>query len=200
MAANPVPFLTPEEYLAIEREANERHGYRQGAMWSMAGGTEDHSTIASNTARGLGNRLSGRKCRVHAGNPRLWIESAGLYTYPDLMVIRGESIYSDNFKDCVTNPLTVIEVLSNSTEGYDRGEKFEMYRTLQPLQEYVLISQKKARVERFRRKANGRWELAEWAGLDSAMRLESLGCEIPLSEIYEQVEFGGNLHANLPVD
>lgn len=175
----------------MEREATERHEYCGGVIWAMAGGTEEHSTISSNTSRALGNRLLGRKCRVHSGNLRLWVEASGLYTYPDVMVICGETVYLDKHRDCVTNPVVILEALSKSTEAYDRGEKFEMYRTLASLQEYVLISQKKPRVERFRRQANGRWELTEWSGLEAVMRLEILDCEVPLAEIYEQMEFGG---------
>jgi Uma2 family endonuclease len=184
MAAQPRPRLTPEEYLQIERAAEERHEYFDGQMWAMAGGSPWQSLIIFNLGRELGNGLKGRGCRVMGQDVRTRVSYEGLYTYPDVVVVCGEMKFAEPGKDTIANPQLIIEVLSRSTEAYDRGFKFTQYRRIESLQEYVMVSQVEPRVELYRRRANGHWDFSEFAGLDATCLFESVDCSVPLSEIY----------------
>jgi Uma2 family endonuclease len=185
-----VNLLAPEEYLAIERKAEFKSEYYRGRMYLMAGGTSLHALIIGNVGSELVLALKkNRGCRVYSSNLRVLVYALGFYTYPDLSIGCGDAEYSDEERDTITNPVVIFEVLSESTEAYDRGEKFELYRGIQTLREYVLISQAKAYVERFVRQDDHSWKLYESSGMDSRLVLESLGCEIALSDIYDKVEF-----------
>jgi Uma2 family endonuclease len=189
MAAQPQP-LTPEQYLKIERAAQCKSEYYNGRMYAMAGASATHVLITGNLTGETRNALKGRGCLVFASDLRVRVSPAGLYTYPDLAVVCDQPKYADNDRDTLLNPIVIVEVLSPSTEGYDRGFKFAQYRRIESLQEYVLVSQTEPCVEVFRRQPGGNWLLAESAGLDAACRLESLDCGIALSEIYAGVTFG----------
>jgi len=181
------PYLSPEEYLARERESEIRHEYFRGEMFAMSGGTRPHSLIVGNLRAELRAALR-RRCEVHGGEMRIKVSSTGLYTYPDASVICGEPRLEDGRQDTLLNPIVVMEVLSPSTEAYDRGDKFGHYRKIETLREYVLVSQDRALVERFVRQGDA-WLLTEFDGLEASLRLDSIGCEIPLQSIYELVEF-----------
>ncbi len=189
MAAQSLPYLTPEQYLEIERKAETKSEYLRGTMYAMAGGTPSHSLIAANLLGEVRSSLKKTQCRVFNSDLRLRVSSTGLYTYPDAMILRGPPQFADNRNDIVTNPIAIFEVLSPSTEAYDRGGKFSHYRKLESLQEYILISQSEPRIERFRRLPDNRWILSESIGLEATIELESVPCRLALTEIYDKVEF-----------
>ncbi|HUQ93699.1 MAG TPA: Uma2 family endonuclease [Bryobacteraceae bacterium] len=191
MSAQPQTFLTPEEYLAIERDAAAKSQYWDGRMFAMAGGSHQHNRIQINLAAELRNVLKTSTCEPAGPDLRLWVSARGMYTYPDVMVLSRQPEYLDERRDTVSNPAVILEVLSRSTEAYDRGAKFAGYRTLPSLQEYVLVAQTEARVERFRRMSGDRWILTELTGIEGSLQLESVPCLIPMAEIYSRVEFSG---------
>lgn len=178
------------EYLSREREALEKHEYRDGEILMMAGGTGNHSLIVANTIRSIGNRLEGKPCHVYDSNLRIRIPKSILYTYPDVIVICGprETDANDANGETFTNPRLLVEVLSPSSEAYDRGEKFSRYRLLDSLAEYVLVSQDTHRVETYFRQPEGTWLLNPISGLQSMARLRSLDIELPLREVYAGIE------------
>jgi Uma2 family endonuclease len=187
MSAHFLHRLTPEQYLEVERAAEYKSEYYRGYLYAMAGGTYAHGLIIANLVRELGNALRGRDCAVTASDVRLLVPPGDYYTYPDLMVVCGERRFAGQQRDTLLNPVVIVEVLSDSTEAQDRGGKFARYRAIESLQEYVLVAQNEARVERFQRQPGGEWLLTEWTGLDSACQFDSLGCCIPLAEIYDKV-------------
>ena len=183
--AVPLPKLTPDEYLAIEREAEYKSEYFNGEIFAMAGGTGDHSNLAADLIVCIGRRLAGRRCRVYTSDLKVRSGPNDLYTYPDVTVVCGKPVYSDTHKDVLTNPRVIFEVLSDSTEARDRGFKFRQYKQIDSLEEYVLVSQTEPFVERYSRSEGGEWTgYGEAKGPDAILVLTSLGIEIPLSEIY----------------
>ena len=187
MSAQPIPGLTPEQYLEIERAAEFKSEYYCGTMYAMAGGTYVHNLIIARTIFLLSQKLEGGHCVVLTSDLRLRVSMEGLYTYPDITVVCGPPKFADDQIDTLLNPSVIVEVLSKSTEAHDRGFKFTQYRRLQSLQEYVLVSQTEMRVEKYLRRPAGKWELTDFAGPDAVCRLESLGCEIPVADIYRNV-------------
>lgn len=185
--AEPVrrPYVTAAEYLAFERAAEERHEYIDGEIVAMAGGTSEHSLIAANLVAELRAALRERPCRAYSSDLRVKIESSQSYTYPDVSVVCGPPRFEDAKRDVLLNPLAIFEVLSDSTEGYDRGEKFAHYRTVPSLADYVLVSQRSALVEHYHRQADGTW-LLRALGPGERLVLESLG-EVAVDEIYLKV-------------
>lgn len=182
-------YLSPEEYLQIERAAEFKSEYFAGEMFGMAGGSPAHALIGGNVLRNLGNQLQSGRCVPYNSDLRIEISTTGLYTYPDVSIICGPLQFSDLGDDIVTNPALIVEVLSDSTEAYDRGTKFDHYRTISTLREYVLVSQKQPLVEVFLRQTDGTWRLTPVRGLDAAVRLDSLECDLRLAEVYRHVEF-----------
>ena len=164
MSAHAQPRVSPEQYLEMERAAEFRSEYYDGRTYAMSGGTWGHAVITGNLARALGNALEKRPCSVTSSDMRLRVAPTGLYTYPDIMVICDEPKFVDARTDTVVNPRLVIEVLSPSTEGYDRGFKAAQYRTIEALQEYALVSQNEPRAELYRRQAGGGSGLAQRTG------------------------------------
>jgi Uma2 family endonuclease len=189
MSAHAQPRLTPEEYLEIERAADFKSEYYNGHMYAMSGGSYPHVRIIVNLTGDLHTALKKGSCQVISNDLRLRVSPGGLYTYPDVSVVCGELKFADGRKDTFANPALIIEVLSPSTEAYDRGFKSTQYRTIESIEEYALVSQNEPRVEIFRRQPAGGWLLTESAGLESACRFESLGCQIALADIYERVTF-----------
>ena len=190
MSAQPVARITPEQYLEAERKAEFKNEYFDGEVFAMSGGTFPHGTIIINLASEFHQALKGRSCTVTSNDVRLRVGSARLYTYPDISIVCGEPKFADDQKDTLLNPTMIVEVLSTSTEAHDRGLKFGQYRTIESLQEYVVVSQYEPRVEKFRRQSAGDWLMTECVGLSATCRFESVDCEIPLSEIYYNVTFG----------
>jgi Uma2 family endonuclease len=189
MATEPKTFLTPEEYLEHERKAEYKSEYYQGEMFAMAGASPRHADIITNIIGLYWQQLRGRPCRATANDVRLRIPATGLYTYPDVMVICGDRELADDQKDTVLNPTVIVEVLSDSTRDYDRGQKFEEYRTLSSLAEYLTVAQHTPHVERWRRQPDNGWLLTEFRDLTHTVELTSIGCVLPLSEIYDRITF-----------
>lgn len=189
MSANPVPRLTPEQYLEIERKAEFKSEYYGGEMYAMSGGTYPHGVIILNLGAELRAALKGRPCSTTSNDVRLRVSPGGLYTYPDVMVVCGDPRFADDQADTLLNPTLIVEVLSHSTEAHDRGLKFEQYRMIESLKEYVLVSQYRPKIEKFRRQASGEWVLSECTGLEAVCEFGSVECRIPLSEIYSNVKF-----------
>jgi Uma2 family endonuclease len=184
--------LTPEEYLAIERAAEYKSEYYNGEMFAMAGASPMHTRIVTSLVSSLDTLLMDRDCDVHSNDLRVRIREEGhflKYTYPDVLVVCGKAVYDEADSNTLTNPTVIIEVLSESTENYDRGRKFEHYRRLESLQEYILIAQNRCLIEHYQRRSDGGWVLHELIDFDQTLRLQSIDCAIPLRRIYRRVEF-----------
>jgi Uma2 family endonuclease len=192
MSAQPQPRLTPDQYLEAERGAEFRSEYYNGHIYAMSGGSYQHFQIIGNIAGELHAALKKRSCSVGASDLRLRVSPDGLYTYPDVVVICGDPRFADDRRDTLLNPTLILEVLSPSTEAYDRGFKSAQYRTLESLEEYVLVSQAEPRVEVFRRQPGGHWLLSEAIGLQAVCRFESLDCAVPLADVYDKVTFSAD--------
>jgi Uma2 family endonuclease len=187
--ATPVRRLTEAEYLQIERAADVKSSFYGGEMFAMSGGTRWHSLIAANLIGELRHALKGGSCRVYDSNMRVKIESSGLYTYPDVVVSCGSPRFVDAEMDTLLNPTLAVEVLSESTEAYDRGLKAESYRQIPSLREYLLVRQTGPHVEQYIRQQNDAWLLQDVFGLESCLNLASLNVSIPFGEIFANVEF-----------
>jgi len=182
------PRLSEAEYLEIERAADFKSEFFDGEMFAMAGGTPQHSLIATNLAREFGNVLRNHACVPYNSDLRIKIEASVLFTYPDLSVVCGPLQFASGTTDTIVNPSVVVEVLSDSTEAYDRGKKFELYRQIPTLKEYLLVSQKEPRVEQFIRQADGAWLLRDVHGKD-VLEVPPLGVSVSLAEIFARVDF-----------
>ncbi len=182
-------FYTPEQYLELEEKSELKHEYRNGEIVTMSGGTTDHNEIASNLCTYLKLALKGKKYRVFIADVRLWIPNFNLYTYPDLMVVEGEPIYHGQGKRTITNPKIIVEVLSKSTQDYDRGTKFNYYRSIPSFQEYLLIDQYSYSIEKFAKNSANQWVLTDYQGENTKLCLDSLNFEFNLLDIYENVDF-----------
>lgn len=192
MSAVPLPFISQAEYLEQERSAPTKSEYFRGDVFLMAGGSESPSLIAGNLVTALNNALGDRPCRVYTSDQRLK-SPTGLFTYPDASVVCGDREYLDDRRDTLLNPLVVVEVLSPSTEGYDRGKKFEHYRTIPSLREYILVAQDAPTIERFfRENATGNWTLSEHHGLDDVVHITALNCPLALKDVFRKVDFPPN--------
>ncbi len=189
MATTVANFVTPEEYLERERQAETKSEYLNGKIFAMSGGSADHSLIAVNLAAEFRQALRSGNCRSFSSDLRLRVNSSGLYTYPDVMVICGKPEFADDRRDTVTNPIVIAEVLSASTQDYDRGHKFQLYRALPSLAEYLTISQDEVHVEQYTRQPSGQWLLSETNDPGATIHLPSLHIDLPLSGIYEKVDF-----------
>jgi len=189
IAAQPAKRFTQREYLELERHAEFKSEFFQGEMFAMSGGTPLHSQIATNLAAEFRNRLKGRRCIPYNSDLRLKVETTGLLTYPDLSVVCGPVQFAAGTDDTVVNPTVIVEVLSDSTEAYDRGKKFENYRLMPSLREYLLVSQKEPRIDQFIRQENEQWLLREAAGLEAMLALPALEIKISLAEVFAGVEF-----------
>ncbi|HWN42331.1 MAG TPA: Uma2 family endonuclease [Thermoanaerobaculia bacterium] len=187
MATEPKPRFTPEEYLARERQAESRNEYLHGEIFAMTGASRRHNRIVLNTAISLDSQLRGKGCEVFASEMRVRVPAMDLYTYPDLAVACGEPRFEDGEVDTLLNPVLIVEVLSKSTESYDRGIKFSYYRALPSLAEYLLLSQDRAHAEHFVREASDRWVLTETDDPAKTLELPSVGCTLALSDVYDRV-------------
>ena len=187
--AKPIHRLTEVEYLDLERSLESRNEFFDGEVFAMSGGTPLHSQITANLIQVIGRRLSGGRCVVYTSDLRLKIQATGLFTYPDLSVVFGPIQFAAGTDDTVVNPTVIVEVLSDSTEAYERGTKFENYRRMPSLREYLLVGQKGPRIEQFVRQENEQWLLREAAGFDATLALPSLEIKISLAEVFAGVEF-----------
>jgi Uma2 family endonuclease len=181
-------YYSPAEYLALEETSEFRSEYIDGQIFPMAGGTPEHNQIALNIAGYLDVTLS-ETCHIFINDMRLWIPQTRTHTYPDVMVVVGGLQMLDDRKDTITNPNLIIEVLSESTKDYDRGEKFRFYRSIPSFQEYLLVDQASCHVEHFAKNHQGKWVLSDYDDPTATIPLESIVCELPLSTIYRKIIF-----------
>ncbi|MEO8496585.1 MAG: Uma2 family endonuclease [Planctomycetota bacterium] len=181
-------FISPQEYLTIERASEIRHEYYNGEMFAMSGATRAHNLIASNISASFREQFADRECEVYQSDMRVKVDRKGLYTYPDV-VTAYDPKFEDEVFDTLINPRVIVEVLSKSTEGYDRGTRFEMYRRLPSLQDYVLVSQDKMYVEHFQRQPDGRWILEEFDSPERTLAFETSNCVLTVADIYTKVSF-----------
>ena len=186
--AQNVARLTEAEYLQLDREAEVKSEFFDGEMFAMAGGTHAHSLIAANLIRRLGNRLDGKGCVVYTADLRVKVEATGLLTYPDVSVVCGTQRFLDEKEDTLLNPTLVIEVISESTEAYDRGKKFEHFRQITSCSEILLVSQREPRIDQYVRQ-QADWRLKEAVGMQAELELPSVGIVLPLAEVFANVEF-----------
>ena len=187
--STPKSYYTPEEYLAFEENSEFKHEYRNGEIVPMTGGTTNHNEIAGNFYSNLKIPLKGQNYRVFFADVRLWIPRYNQYTYPDVMVIQGKPIYQGKGKTTVTNPILIMEVLSKSTQDYDKGTKFDYYRSIPKLQEYILIDQHQYHVQKFTKNSDNNWVLSDIDNLENIVNLESLKLQISLQDLYDNVDF-----------
>ena len=181
--------MTPAAYLAFERSQDEKHEYWHGQIYLMAGANARHNLVTANVVMTLGLQLKGRSCSVYPSDMRVLIPTTGLYTYPDALVVCGKALFEDATEDTLLNPTLIVEVLSKSTEHYDRGDKFRNYRTIPSLQEYLLIAQHEQRVEHYVRQPNDEWLLAETSDPAGQLDLPTVGCRLALADLYDKVTF-----------
>jgi Uma2 family endonuclease len=188
MSALPKKLYSPEEYLALERVAEYKSQYFAGEIFAMAGGSPRHNVVLLNVGAELRAKLKGRQCTVFSSEQRLKVSATGLYTYADASVVCGEPQFDDD--DLLLNPILLVEVLSESTEGYDRGKKFEHYRRISSLCEYLLVAQDRCKIDQHIKQQDGRWVLlSEVSDLQDSIKLPSLNCEVSVAEIYYQIKF-----------
>jgi len=188
MSFERVTFLSEAEYLELERKAERKSEYFRGQMFAMAGASLRHTVIVMNIGAGLHQQLKVSPCRVCSTDLRLRVSPTGLYTYPDVVVFCGQPQFADDQQDTLLNPALVVEVLSKSTQDYDRGQKFEHYRTLPSLAEYLTVAPDRPHIEHWTRQEDG-WRLVEYADLTQTIQLASIGAALPLAEVYDKVDF-----------
>jgi Uma2 family endonuclease len=189
MSAIPKTLLSPEQYLDQERRAEFKSEYYRGEVFAMAGASFEHTLIKDNLAREAGNQLKNGACRVLTSDIRVRVHATGLYTYPDIVVVCDPPQFEDKHFDTLLNPSIIIQVLSDSTEKYDRGDKFREFRQIPSLKEYVLVSQNCALIERYVRQSNDDWLLTTFDDLSDAFEFASVAVRIALSEVYRGVSF-----------
>jgi Uma2 family endonuclease len=182
-------YYTPEEYLELEEQSEFRNEYIYGEIRLMPGGTTNHNKIALNFCKKFPDAIEGQNYDTYINDVKLWIDKYGIYTYPDVIVIKGEPEYYGSGKTIITNPLVIVEVLSNSTKNYDKGEKFKYYRSIPSFQEYILIDQYGFAVEQYVKQREGKWIFQEYEGENSILKLDSVNFEITFNDIYARVNF-----------
>lgn len=192
MALQPKPDTSFEDWLEGERAAfDERYEYVDGEVFLMSGGSAEHHTIIGNIYGQLWAQTKGRPCHVYGQGMRLQVQAADAGKYPDLMALCGEQQFHDGRRDLLLNPSLIVEVLSDSTEGYDRGGKFAIYRRIPSLREYLLVAQDRVSVELYTPQGDGRWVLTPFDDLDGRVTLPSIGCELALTEVYDRIDLEG---------
>jgi len=182
------PNFTAAEYLSMERASSEKHEFAFGEIFAMTGASVTHGRIVTNLVRVLGNKLLERPCDVFTSDLRLCVDPKNRYTYPDIIVICGKPQFLDNQFDTLLNPDLIVEVLSDSTRNYDRGEKFQQYRSIPSFREYLVVEQAKIHVERYSKQPDGTWSLWETDLLDGVVQLSSIGVAIQVSDIYRRTD------------
>jgi Uma2 family endonuclease len=189
MSPQPVSRLTSQEYLVSERDSEQKHEFYRGEMFAMGGASFAHNQITTNIGTLVNTLLRNRDCAVTLNDLRVKITATGLYTYPDVVVTCESPKFEDEESDTLLNPQVIMEVLSKSTESYDRGKKFEHYRQIESLREYVLVAQDRPQIERFSRQADRHWLLDEASGLDAALHLTTIDVTLKLADVYAKVQF-----------
>ena len=189
MTVQPKQDVTPEAYVAFDRASDGKNEYFDGTVYAMAGGSVRHNRIAGSTYATLYRQLRQRNCNIYSSDMRVKVAQTGLYTYPDITIICGNEQYEDESEDILLNPIIIIEVLSPSTEKYDRGKKFHQYRSILALREYILIAQDEYHIEKFTRQSDNTWVFSEAIGRDGSLELRTIQCTLRLEEVYEKVDF-----------
>ena len=182
-------YLTPEQYLEIDRKAERKSEYFAGEMYVMSGARRAHNVIAANAIRELGNQLLDGPCEIYPSEMRVKVGESGLHTYPDIAIVCGEPKLVDDAFDTLLNPIVLVEILSESTEVYGRTTKFELYGALDSLQEYVLISSLRPSLERYTRRPDGTWNYAAKTAPEDSIELKSVNCRLRVADVYRKVEF-----------
>lgn len=185
--SQPRIHLTPEQYLSQERRSDIKSEYFNGEIFAMAGASREHNQISANLVRVLGNQLLDKPCSVYSSDMKVRIEKARKYTYPDIVIACQTERFEDEHRDVLLNPVVILEILSDSTEAYDRGRKFLHYQLLDSLVDYLLVSQDTPRIERFTRHENTAWLYAEFHGLDAVVDIASIDCSLRLDDVYHKV-------------
>lgn len=181
-------YYTPEEYLALEREAEYKSEYINGQIVAMAGASREHSLITGNLFWLLKSQLRGRTCEIHATEMRVSVSAQDMYTYPDIVVVCGESQWEDRHGDTLLNPTVIIEVLSPSTERYDRQTRFSYYDDLVSVQEYLLVAQDRMKIQHFVREDDG-WRVTMIIRPDAILELPSINCQVRVADVYADISF-----------
>ncbi len=189
MSAIPKQTLTAAEYLVKERAAEFKSEFFNGEIFAMAGGSREHNRVKENLIGELFARLKGGQCQTYSRDQHVLVEATGLYTYPDVVIVCGSGAYDLADRDTLTNPVAVIEILSPSTERYDRGAKFRNYQQIQSLVEYVLVAQDEPVCERYVRQADGSWALVSFVGLGATLAFASVQASLPLADVYAGIDF-----------
>ena len=182
-------YVSQEVYLETEREALEKHEYYQGEIFAMSGASGRHNRIFTNLFIDIGIKLKGKGCLPYGSYLRIHIPKNTLYTYPDISIICGEMEFTDDKFDTATNPSVIIELLSNSTRNYDKGEKFTLYRDITSLQEYILIDTEKIHVEKHIRNADNSWQLTDYKSIENSFTISTISRSFMLKDIYEGISF-----------
>ncbi|MBA3531147.1 MAG: Uma2 family endonuclease [Ardenticatenales bacterium] len=189
MASRPVSYMPADTYLALERRAETKSEWIDGETVAMVGASREHNLIVANILGELRQQLKGRPCEVYPSDMRVKVPQSKLYTYPDVVVVCGEPQFEDAHVDTLLNPTLLVEVLSDSTESYDRGKKFGYYRTLPSLAEYLLIAQDDYKIEHYVRQPDGKWLLSDAQSLDDTVTLAAVPATLSLREVYDRVTF-----------
>ena len=187
MSSHRKTLLTPGEYLKLERKSEIKHEYFDGEMFEMVGASRRHNLIAANVIRLLGNQLLDSPCNVYPSDMRVKVGTTGKYTYPDVVVACEEELFDDEEKDTLLNPVVIVEILSQSTEAYDRGKKFEQYQSIASLTEYLLVAQEPYRIEQYVRQSDREWRYSEYRSAEDVVKLNVIGCELILKDVYAKV-------------
>jgi Uma2 family endonuclease len=190
MASHPKAYLPADAYLALERRAETKSEWIDGETVAMVGASREHNLIVANLVRELTQQLKGRPCELYPTDMRVKVPSSRLYTYPDVVIVCGEPQFEDDHVDTLLNPTLLVEVLSESTESYDRGKKFGYYRTLPSLTEYLLVAQDEIRVEQYVRQPDEKWLLSDFHTLEDTIKLSAVPATLSLRELYDRVTFG----------
>jgi Uma2 family endonuclease len=191
VSTQPKTFLTPEEYLEIERKAEYKSEYCDGEMFAMAGAGWVHNRLVANLIGGFYRQPRLSSCLVCPSDMRVRVRATGLYTYPDVVVVCGEPQFLDERRDTLLNPSLLIEVLSPSTEAYDRGRKFEHYRSIESLREYLLVASDRVHVDLYTRQPDGRWLLTSASRLEDSLDVQSAGLRVALADLYARIDLPG---------
>jgi len=192
MAIQSKPYYTAEQYFELERTSDSKHEYYDGEIFALAGGSENHNLLAANMSGILYNQLRKRPCKFYPSDMRVRIVKTGLYTYPDLSVVCGAVLFDENDPDTLLNPQAIIEILSSSTEKYDRGAKFENYRSIPTLKDYILVSQDKPLIEHYSWQRDNTWLLIVHDNPQSRVIIEAIECTLLLEDVYENIVFASD--------
>lgn len=181
-------WISPEEYLNIERRATSRSEYLNGEMFAMAGATRQHNRISSNLVSDINQHIKSRDCNVYSSDLRVHVPSTGYFTYPDIVITCGKEEFTDAHNDILVNPLVIMEILSDSTVSIDRGKKFEQYRELASFVEYLLIEQRTPHIEQYILHDSQEWRYRDIHGIDEQVTIQAIDCTLLLRDIYHKVE------------